>query len=223
MAFDNGDVFRVTLRATTSTQEFVNVLHYNWNAEGGVGDSLDDVGQALADAVRDAVATTYRALWDPARVLDPVVVTQALDPQDPTRVRSSWVAAFTTSTGTKAVAGEASPSAFARVYSLTTGHVGRSFRGRMFVSGYINEADVGVIANQWNVAAAGNHAKIADDFVLSIPREPDVVLGPSTDSCRWCVYSRTRRAADLGDYASPIVGTLARPNIYWLRSRQAGH
>lgn len=220
VAFGDGDVFEVRLRTTSASQEFVNVIHYDWSAGGGVGDSLDDVGQALADAVRDAVSTTYRALWNNGHVIDPVTVTQAKDPVNPDRTRSTWSAAFSTSSGTKTITGDNAPTALARVYSLRTPHIGRSFRGRMFVSGYINEADIGASINIWNAASAGNHAYLADAFVLSIPREPDVVFGPSTDSCRWVVYSRTRRAAELDDYTNPVTATLARAPIFWLRSRQ---
>jgi hypothetical protein len=104
-----------------------------------------------------------------------------------------------------------------RIYKLNTGKVGRSFRGRMFVSGTMFESDSA--ANDWLAPAASNFAYLADQYVNAIPIEPDLVVGASTAQVQWVVYSPTRRGRGLDDYANKVTEKIPRSLVHSLRSR----
>ena len=53
-----------------------------------------------------------------------------------------------------------------------------------------------------------------------IPFEPDVA-GPGSDAtCKWSVYSRTQRAANLDPYLNAVTSFVVKTDVHWLRSRR---
>jgi hypothetical protein len=216
VAFENGRLLRVALRAFSPDkgQEMVNTVHYNLD-DGGIAEDNDP--QALADRIRDDVLPAFRVLYLPSWTIDPVVVTEEIDPLNPGASREQWTSG-SSSQGTRSVSGDALPTACVLLHYWNTGLVGRSFRGRMFVGGSTVEADQsdGVwVAAQW----AGS----VQSYVNAWPLEPDIAPPASEASANLTVYSRTRRAQDLDPYAPNVIGNSRSLLVRWLRSRQPGN
>lgn len=210
MGFENGKLVRVVLRATVADDQMVTTLHYDLDDNN---DLQPNDPQSLADTFRDDVVPTFKALFNSAWSIQPVIVQEEFDPLNPTRPRSGWVSGAAVA-GTRVDAAEQLPRAACQVTSLLTGLIGRRFRGRIFVPGsYYEDDQAGGVFN------AALLTKVAA-FTNSIPRQPDIA-GPGSDSvANWCVYSRTQRAANLDPYAAHVATTVARAGVYWLRSRQ---
>lgn len=213
MGFENGKLVRVVLKATHDgdgdTQ--VNVLHYDLQA--GTLTNPDNDPQQLADTFRDDVLPAFAALYDNVWTIDPVVVEEEKDPQNPTGARASWTSG-TPADGTRA-GGEDMPRAVCAVATLRTARIGRRFTGRMFLGGIHNNS-TDINGNQFGTAQLALYQALLD----VIPHQPDIAGGVSDATANWCVYSRTQRAANLDPYAEHITGTQLRTAIHWLRSRQ---
>lgn len=214
MGFENGKLAKAVFEARSGNLQIVNVVHYDL-----VGNALDPAAslQALATRLTTDCMGPFKALFDLNWEIQPIVVTQEKDPLNPDAVRTGATGGAG-GTGTRTgVSGDKLPLFCSRVVTLKTAKIGRSFRGRMFVSGAMFESDS--LSNQWVAPSAGNFAFLADAFVNSFPLAPDLTVGPSTDSAKWCVYSKTRRARDQDDYANAITTKVPRPDIHSLRSR----
>jgi hypothetical protein len=215
MGFENGKLVRVVLRAVengTGDQQ-VNTLHYDLVDSAIFGEAANDA-QALADFFRDNVLAAYKAMYVNTWTIQPVVVAQELDPQNPNQARSEWVSG-TAAAGTRSAQTDYLPKAACGVASLLTNHIGKRYRGRMFLGGSVSEADQSAGVWQSGILTLWNA------LLAAIPKQPDVATGNSQSTCTWGVYSRTNRAADIDPYISPVVSTPVRTQFRWLRSREA--
>jgi hypothetical protein len=211
MGFENGHLVRVVLSATASGgRDQVHTLHYD--LQGGVPTDDPNDPQLLADAFRDDVMPAYRALFNGGWTIQPVIVEDERDPQDVLATRQAWTSG-SAAVGTRGTASNDLPPGICGVATLLTEHIGRRYRGRIFLGGTLVEDD----------QDAGNFSSgiiaLWQAFLDAIPRQPDIVSGASSSSARWCVYSRTQRAANLDPYASAITGTIIRSRAHYLRSR----
>ena len=209
MGFENGKMVEVVMKATAGTLTQVNTFHYDMDDGGG---TQPNSPQDLADRFRDDVRPHFIGNFSSAWTLAPIEVTQVKDPQNPTAPRSSWTsgspAAGTATPGTDPLPNFCSPLA-----SLRTAHIGRRFRGRLWIMRTNSEGDQS--GGSWT---SGELADL-NTLVGFIPFQPDVA-GPGSDAtCTWCVYSRTQRAADLDPYASAITSVVVSPLVHSLRSR----
>jgi len=211
MGFENGKVCRVALRAHFADDQQVMTFHYDLD-DGDIIDS-DNGPQGLADVFRDDVLPHFKARYLSAWSIDPVVVTQEKDPQNPLAPRSQWTSGVA-GPGTSSVSGQLLPRACCVLVQLKTGHIGRRFRGRNFLGGALTE-DV-QNDGQWSSGQVSSETTWMD----FIPREPDIAFGGSGSSCKWSVYSRTQRAADLDPYLSAITSVVVKSDVHWLRSRR---
>src|SRR4051812_15819167 len=140
MGFENGKTWGVRLRCSDGTsRECVSVLHYDADdklvLDGG------NSGQALADAVSAALLPVWKPLVPSTWSIDPVVVFDEVDPQDTTRARSEWSTGALVA-GTRSVAGKQFlPYGCAVQYTFRTAHIGRRFRGRMWIPAPLFEDD----------------------------------------------------------------------------------
>lgn len=211
MGFENGKLVRVVLRATLGDRQEVNTFHYDLDDATGIEPNNP---QTLADTFRDDVRGGWAQLYRPRWSIDPVEVVQEVDPQNPLAPRQSWTSGDTIA-GTSAGSGDMLPSACTIVTKHTTASIGRRFRGRSFWGG-----DRGEDEQQDGVWAGPAILDYIATFIGTIPVEPDIA-GPDSDAtAKWCVYSRTQRAANLDPYASPITGHATRTTVFWQRRRQ---
>ena len=195
-----------------SGDQQVNTLHYDLVDAVPIGEADNDP-QALADFFRDNVVAPFKALYINTWTIQPVVVSEELDPQNPTAARSEWTSG-TAGAGTRSAQTDYLPRAACAVASLVTNHIGKRYRGRIFLGGSTSEADQtgGVwqsgIITLWNA------------YLAAIPKQPDIATGVSSATAQWGVYSRTNRAADIDPYISPVISTPLRTQFRWLRSRE---
>jgi len=215
MGFENGKLVRVVLRAVENStgDQQVNTFHYDLEDSLVPGNAPNDP-QSLADFYRDNVVASFRAMYTSAWTIQPALVAQEIDPQNPLAPRSEWVSGAAAA-GTKAAPTDLLPKASCGVCALTTNHIGKRYRGRIFLGGSIGEIDQS--AGVWQSGIT----TLWGTFVAAIPRQPDIATGTSLSVANWVVYSRTQRTADLDPYASPIVSTSIRTKFRWLRSREA--
>lgn len=211
MGFENGKLVRVVMSATKSGDSQVNVLHYDLDDSQDV---QDNDPQSLADFFRDNVVTPFKALFDSSWTINPVVVEQEKDPQNPTAPRASWTSGSST-LGSSVAASDLLPRACTVVVSLRSLHIGRRFNGRMFISGITNEAkqNNGVWDPGWLTG-------LVQPYLDAIPKEPDIAGPGSGNTAKWCIYSRTQRAANLDPYASAVDHYVMKQDVHWLRSRE---
>jgi hypothetical protein len=214
VGFENGHLLRVVLQAQVGADSQVMVLHYDLqNATAG----NDNDPQQLADDFRDDVVPAFAALYNSAWTIPPVLIEDEKDPLNPTDPRSSW-SSGTTGAGTKTgTATEQLPRACCAVATLKTDNIGRRHTGRIFLGGTTLEGD----QNAGNWTGSGI-VSLWDALLAAIPREPDIAAGVSDATAKWCVYSRTQRAANLDPYASAINAVVRRGPVHWLRSREGG-
>lgn len=214
MGFENGQLLRVTLRASWTTREVVNTLHYNIENTVGGGDSDP---QDLADRIRDDVVPTWKTFFDSGWSIDPVVVTEEKDPQNPTAPRDQWTSGTTiTGTGVPGT-GDPLPYEMCALIQVKTAKIGRSFRGRLFCPPALRESDLG--SRVWEASAGSNYMSKVTALAAAIPKQPDVAMGWSSSTCKLCVFSRTRRQLDLDPYAEAVTQLVPTNGIHWLRSR----
>jgi hypothetical protein len=211
MGFENGHLVRVVLEAVgpgTLTQ--VNVLHYDLD-NGGLLEAGNDP-QQLADDFRDDVVPAYAALFRNTWTVQPVIVEDERDPLHPTDPRQAWTSGSAV-VGTRTGTSDVMPPGITGINTWLTGHIGRRFRGRMFIAGSILEDDQ-------NAGLVGSSILVPwQTFIDAIPKEPDLAGGASEARARLCVYSRTQRAANLDPYASAVTGNILRNKLHYLRSR----
>jgi hypothetical protein len=215
MGFENGKLVRVVVRAVENAtgDQQVNTFHYDLVDSNIFGESANDP-QALADFFRDNVLGTFKALYINTWTVQPVIVAQEKDPQDPNAARSEWVSGAAAA-GTRSAQTDYLPRAACAVASLTTAHIGKRYRGRTFLGGSVSEADQS--GGVWQSGITTLWAA----YLAAIPRQPDVSTGNSQSTATWGVYSRTNRAADIDPYISPVVNATIRTQFRWLRSREA--
>lgn len=215
MGFVNGRVVEVVLRATAGSDEQVNSFVYDLQP-GTAGDNNDP--QSLADTFRDDVRDVWGSLYSAAWTLEPVVVTEVKDPQNPTAPRQSWTSGSPTP-GTKTVSGDLLPPQCQVLVALTTDHIGKRFRGRLWLGGSVLESEQ---AN--GVWATGYLSGIAT-VLAAIPHQPDISPPADTSTADWSVFSRTQRGPNPGNpgglnpYLSHIQAATARTLVHTLRSR----
>ena len=215
MGFENGKLVRVVMRAVenaTSDQQ-VNTFHYDL-VDSAIPGENPNSPQSLADYFRDNVMAPFRALYISSWTIQPVIVAEELDPQNPLAARSEWTSG-TAAAGTRSAQTDYLPRAACGVASLTTDHIGKRYRGRTFLGGSTSEADQtgGVwqsgITTLWNT------------YLAAVPKQPDLATGVSVSVANWVVYSRTNRAQDVDPYASAVQSFAIRSQFRWLRSREA--
>jgi hypothetical protein len=215
MGFENGKLVRVVVRAVdnASGDQQVNTFHYDLVNSNIFGEAANDP-QALADFYRDNVLGPFKALYINTWTIQPVVVAEEKDPQNPLAARSEWVSG-TAAAGTRAGQTDYLPRAACAVAALTTNHIGKRYRGRTFLGGSTSEADQTGGIWQSGILALWNA------YLAAIPRQPDISTGNSTSTAIWGVYSRTNRAEDVDPYISPVQAATVRSQFRWLRSREA--
>lgn len=210
MGFENGKLLRVALRAVDNERrEYVNTLHYDLE-DVTLGDNDP---QDLADRFRDDVVPLFASLFSPLVLVQPVVVTQEKDPLQPNATRGQWTSGAVV-TGSKSLGTDALPHAVCMVATLRTAHIGRRYRGRMFIPGTWSESDQNA-GNFENPAIA-----LAQAYVDAIPRQPDIAPVGVTATAKWSVYSRTNRGANIDPYANAVTSVVLRREVHWLRSRE---
>src|SRR6476469_3411151 len=209
MGFENGKLVRVTLRASDGVHEQVNTFHYDLD-DGDL--TVPNDPQSLADRFRDDVrpqiATLLRSNW----TMDPVQVVEEKDPLNPLRPRGSWNSGAPI-VGTGTGVADLLPSFISPVVALKSEHIGRRFNGRLWL---MCAADEG-----WQNAGAWSTSIMTalNTICNAIPKQPDIAPSAGDATAKWCVYSRTQRAANLDPYASAITATLVRPVLHSLRRR----
>lgn len=215
MGFEDGKLLRVVVRAVDNAtgDQQVNTLHYDLQDSVIPGNAANDP-QALADFFRDNVIAPFRALYISSWTIQPVVVSEELDPQQPARARSEWTSGSALA-GTRAAQTDYLPRAACAVASLVTNHIGKRYRGRMFLGGSTSEADQS--AGVWQ----SGMITLWNAYLAAIPKQPDIATGTSSSSATWGVYSRTNRTQDVDPYISPVISTPLRTQFRWLRSREA--
>lgn len=213
MGFENGRLVRVSLEAIVGGHSEVNTFHYDLD-DGDLIDR-DNRVQALADRFRDDVRPTWALLYRDDWQIQPVVVVEEFDPQNPTAARSSWTSGSPI-TGLQSGSDTLAPSGMCGVVQLRTASIGRRARGRLFLGGDVPTAHVD--GNGFGGTPPWD-TDVLQSVVDAIPREPDIVLGSSGSSADWCVYSRTQRAADLDPYAPHITSATVLRQIHWRRKR----
>lgn len=212
VGFENGKLVRVVMRAVApSGNSEVNTFHYDLVDAFGF-DPNDP--QLLADYFRDNVSPKFRALYDVGWTIQPVLVVEEKDPQNPLAPRSEWVSG-SGGAGTRTVSGDALAPGHCGVNTFHTAHIGKRFRGRTFLGGTKSEADL--IFRTWQTTLV----TLWEQYINAIPVQPDIVAGISDSTAKLCVYSRTQRAQDLDPYASAVTGHTVSSALHWLRSRQA--
>jgi hypothetical protein len=216
MAFESGWLARVTFRATRGADEVVNTLHYDNDDSSTV---FSTSMQELADRLRDDLMDGYRFFFPTDWTIEPVVVTQEKDPQDPDAAREQVTAGpGGAGTGTWTATGDQLPIEMCAMGSERTAKIGRSFRGRIFLPpGWVE----GQLTTPGVWLDGATYFEHCEDWLGSIPLEPDLVTGPSGARCRLCVYSRTRRARDQDPYAEAVTSITLANTVRWLRSRRS--
>lgn len=211
MAWAGGNkILRVVLRATRGSDQQVNTLHYRFNDNtGGANDP-----QSLADTIRAATFGPHKLLYRPDWTIQPVEVTEELDPLDPTAPRSGWLSGAS-GAGERGADSDYLPSACVLIASLASDLIGRRFRGRMFIGGSWGESDQDT--GNWTPTAVARAKALTD----AIPRQPDVSPAGSTSTANWCVYSRVARGSGATVYAADVQAVTLRTPVHWLRSRAA--
>jgi len=213
MGFENGKVLRVALRAVhaASGDQQVNTLHYDLD-DGDVVD-IDNDPQLLADFFRDNVLVPFKAMYDNTWTIQPVVVSQELDPQNKLAPRSQWTSGAAAA-GTRAAPTDSLPRGLCGVASLVTDHIGKRYRGRLFLGGSLGEIDQS--AGVWQSTLV----TIWNTFLTAIPRQPDITTGSSGSTAKWGVFSRSNRTDDIDPYISPVQSAIVRTQTRYLRSRE---
>lgn len=210
MGFENGKVCVARVSIKAGDQEHINTYHYDLH-------DLDPLApndpQSLADAFRDDVIPHYKPLYDPSWTIQPVVVYQEKDPQNPLAPRSEWTSG-TPQAGTGTGTGDFLPQGVCTVVKLLTDHIGRRFRGRLFIGGNPHE---GV---QTDGSWTAEWLDAVNLLLGAVPHQPDISPPGSPSTANWSVYSRTQRAANLDPYLSHISTAIAGNRVRWLRSRQ---
>lgn len=211
MGFENGHLARASLVASDGINEVVNTLHYDL-----VGNALDDAPslQNLADRLAAVLMGPWAALFHSEWTISPVTVMDEQDPQNLTAPRSGAISGTpTTGTGGLVSTDNTAPLEECVVATLHTALIGRRHRGRIFLPPIFDEN-----ATSAGLLASGKRSQYVT-FLDAIPHEPDIITGASTATAKWCVYSKTQRAANLDPYASAIVSYTLHDRLRWLRSR----
>jgi len=214
MGFENGKLVRVVMRAVengTGDQQ-VNTFHYDL-VDSAIPGENPNSPQTLADTFRDNVVPSFRAMYTSSWTVQPIVVAEEKDPQNPLAARSEWTSGSALA-GTKAAPTDLLPRACCAVAAISTDHIGKRFRGRCFIGGSIGEIDQS--AGVWQSGAL----TLFQAYMAAIPKQPDLATGVSLSTADWVVYSRTQRAADEDPYASHVQAATVRSKVRWLRSRE---
>jgi hypothetical protein len=213
VGFENGRLLRVTIRATSvSLPERVTTFHYNLtNASEGLENNNP---QDLADRFRDDVIPAWKIWFPAAFTLQPVVVADEIDPQNPTAPRSEW-SSGTPTAGTNSSGTDLLPPGVCALVKLVTNVVGRRFNGRSFAPFVLDES-----AESTGVLSTAAIAAFQTAYA-AVPIEPDIAGGGGLSDARahLCVYSRTARAANADPYATDVASFLVRPQTHYLRRR----
>lgn len=213
MGFEDGHIARCALVAVTGGNEVVNTLHYDLH-DSTVDDS--PTLQGLADRLADDLLDLYAAFFPSSWTILPVTVMDEIDPQNPTAVRDGAVSGDPQVGSLGSIStDDVAPIEECVVATLRTSHIGRRFRGRMFLPPIFNET-----GTSGGILASGK-ASTYQTFLNAIPREPDLVTGAGDGNAIWSVYSRTQRAANLDPYATRIDTVQLQTRLRWLRSRGA--
>lgn len=209
MGFENGQLVRVALAAVATGIECVNTFHYDLKNDPGMSDNDP---QQLADTIRADVLPHFAAMYSPDFQIHPVVVTDEKDPQNPTAPRGQW-SSGTATPGTRAITGDFLPFGCVGVSINRTSSIGRRYTGRTFVGGAFAETD------QAGSVWGSTIVDLMNQYMASIPRQPDVSGAGSTSTANFCVYSRSQRGEDRDPYASHVVSTVVGSRVHFLRSR----
>src|SRR3954447_8912298 len=214
VAFDNGQLVRVVLRAVHNDgDQQVNTLHYDLHDASVTWDFLQNRPQSLANFFRDHVMSSMATLYSNVWHIQPVEVVDEKDPLHPTPPRSAWTAGSVI-TGARTPGSDLLPRACCVVAKLTTDRIGRRYSGRIFIGGAYDEGDQ-------NDGAWSNLCLLRTQTLMdAIPKEPDLSAewGGSAKAT-WCVYSRTARAENASTYLAHVGSYSQRTPVHWLRRR----
>jgi hypothetical protein len=211
VGFENGKLVRVALRATASGfAERVSTFHY---------DLIDDAPltgndpQSLADAFRDDVIPAWKIWLDAAFTIQPVTVTEEIDPLNPTDPRAQWTSGVPTA-GTYSGGDDLLPLGVAALAQLKTGLIGRRYNGRSWPIFVLHENSGG--AGVLSTAAQAAFQTAMD----AVPIQPDISPPASESTANLCVYSRTARALNEDPYAEHVTDVLLLQRTHYLRRRE---
>lgn len=210
MAFENGRLVRVVLRASSGSDQQVQTFHYS--AIDASFPSHDNDMQELADRIRDDVRTYQRARYTNAWTIDPVLVVEEIDPLNPTATRASWTSGSAVA-GTKSLSSQLLPTGLCPLVALKSDSLGRRYNGRVFLGGSWAEGDNlnGNVESDWV-------GFISAEFD-NVPKQPDLATGVSLANCHWVIYSRTARAANQTPYTADVTSFVVRSPFHYLRNR----
>lgn len=213
MAWENGTVFRAAVKALhkASNDAQVNTVHY----DVVTGPADEPNGQLFADHLRDTVLPAMRSLYTSAWAIEPAVVMEEKDPQNPNAAREEWVSGLGAD-GTRITAGELLPRATCVVATMKTNHIGRRHTGRMFIGSSFDESDQS--DGVWLTGTG--HWDALTVYVNSWPTSLTLGSGDFQSVLRMGIFSRTQRADGLPDYISPVVSFERKTKVHWLRSRE---
>lgn len=209
MGFENGHLVRVAVEARATGVSSVNTLHYDLINVPGFG--TNDV-QQLADRIRDDVLPHFASLFTNDFQIQPVVVTDEVDPQDEHAPRQQWTSGAP-QPGTRVITGDFLPFGCVGVSINKTDHIGRRYTGRSFVGGAFAESDQA--GSVWGTGIVD----LMNQYMASWPRQPDIVTGDSQSTANLCVYSRSQRLQSQNPYATHIRSTTVGNKVHFLRSR----
>lgn len=214
MGFENGMLLRVSLEATApGFAPRVMTFHYDLQ-DASVGLDNNDP-QDLADRFRDDLRADLIPWFHSNWTLQPVVVTQEIDPQNPTAPRMQWTSG-SPAPGTGTSSSEDLPYGVCAMANLRTGLIGKRFNGRSFLMVPVNENSQH--GGVWETAALSAWQTLYD----AVPLEPDIAPGGGTTdaSANLCVYSRTARAANQDPYAAHVTSITVQSTTRYLRRRE---
>ena len=212
MGFTDGRLVRVSLEAVHNSGDTqVNTFHYDLVDNDVTGIANDP--QALADRFRDDVIPHFKSIYDNNWTIQPVVVSDEKDPQNPGGPRQQWVSGSPIA-GSYFSSGDLLPRACCTIAHVKSDHIGRRATGRLFVGGSPTEA--AQAAGSW----VGEWLGTIQPYIDNIPRAPDIAEGDVTSHAFWCVYSRTNRSQDVSPYSFGVVSAAYASKVHWLRSRE---
>jgi hypothetical protein len=218
-------LFRCTLRGQVRSTVFANVFHvaadtpfdtllWTWTSAPSPED--------IADELDSKLTTTYRSLIPSAGKFIDITVEDEIDPAHPENLRDGFVKTKDL-VGTGTFGTTTLPTSACMVWTLQSGHIGRSTRGRWFAPPYLDALSVtnGVLDNP------STRRTSHENFLKAlVPAFSGGDLWPTVWVETWeasvGIFSKTRKARGQTPYFFPITAYKTDGKLHWLRSRAEG-
>lgn len=201
-------VYRVTLQAIQGDNSIVNALHYVTEDSAWVASEAAAVD--VAQKVRDALATSWRAFFPAAWTCQPVYAAEVQDPLDPSAQRAAGIS---TAMGVGTNAGsQTGPLELCGTLKFSTEFAGRSFRGHCFCPPALSSS-----------AATGE--TLSTSYKTLMQAFADALATNLTSglfglqSIEQVIYSRTRHARGISPMYAKVRSRQVVDRARWLRSR----